>query len=79
MISRKQAEKAKQALQAQLGQPEWLQGIALGLGGTGISIRVAIVEVTDDILTRIPKSVDGVEVIIEQAIESTPFDPSAFR
>lgn len=76
MITRKQAEKAKESLQAQLGAQPWLSGLTLGLGGSGVSIRVAVVEVTDDILARIPKVFDGVEVIVEQAIVSTPFEPT---
>lgn len=80
MISRKQAEKAKQMLQAHIGEPEWLKGVALGLGSAGISIRVAVNgEVTDDIRSRVPPSIDGVEVILESAIVSTPFKPSWLR
>lgn len=74
MITRKEAEKAKAALKAQLGAPEWLRGIALGLGSNGVSIRVAVTEVTDFIRVCVPPSVEGVEVILEQAIVSTPFD-----
>lgn len=74
MITRKQAEQAKEHLQTQLGKPEWLTGITLGLGGDGISIRVAVTEITDDIRNVVPTLFEGVEVILEQAIVSTPFE-----
>lgn len=75
MITRKQADQAKEKLVEQLGQPAWLTGVALGLGGSGVSIRVAIDgEVTDAIRALVPASVDGVEVILESAIVSVPFD-----
>lgn len=76
MITRKQAEQAKEKLHEQLAAFEWFKGITLGLGGSGISIRVAVDgEVTDTIVAAVPRAMDGVDVILEQAIVSTPFDP----
>lgn len=74
MITRKQAEQAKEKLQIQLGNPEWLTGVALGLSSTGVGIRVAVTEITDEIRVVVPILFEGVEVILEQAIVSTPFD-----
>lgn len=75
MITRKQADEAKEKLKDLLGQPAWLTGVALGLGGSGVSIRVAVDgEVTDELRAAVPASVDGVEVILEPAIVSIPFD-----
>lgn len=74
MITRKEAEKAKASLKTQIGNAEWFKGITLGLGSNGVSIRVAVTEVTDYIRVCVPPSIDGVEVILEQAIVSTPFD-----
>lgn len=75
MITRKQATQAKDKLTEQLAMYPWFRGIALGLGGSGISIHVAIDEVTDEAVAVVPKEFEGVEVILEQAIISTPFDP----
>jgi len=74
MITRKQAEQAKEKLAKQLSEHPWFRGITLGLGGTGIGIRVAAEEVTDEVRALVPAEFEGLEVILEQAIVSTPFD-----
>lgn len=75
MITRKEAEKAKESLLSMLRDAEWLKGVTLGLGGSGISIRVAVNgDITDAIRAAVPPMVQGVEVILEQAIVSMPFD-----
>jgi len=80
MITRKEAEKIKEGLLERLSVFEWFRGITLGLGGTGISIRVAVEgEITDVIRSHVPPSLDGVEIILESAIESIPFDPRLIR
>ena len=76
MITRKQAEQAKEKLALELVKHPWFKGITLGLGGGGISIRVSVdlPEVTDEVRALVPTSCDEVDVILEPAIVSTPFD-----
>ncbi|MDC0746548.1 hypothetical protein [Polyangium mundeleinium] len=72
MISLEQAAKAKAALRAQLGRPEWLRGVGIGVQGDDHCLRVNVAALTEEVSTALPGEVEGVPVHIEVVGEILP-------
>ncbi len=73
MATREQARQAKALLAAQLGGEDWLRGLGLGGSGEDFAVKVNVDRLTPGIASKIPKMVMGVDVVVEEVGEISPY------
>ena len=65
MATRQEVQQAKQALKARLGHPSWLRGIGIGGRPGDYLVKVNVSVVTDEVKSKVPRSENGVSVVVE--------------
>lgn len=66
MESRDRARKAKAHLLSQLGNVDWLRGVGLTSTDGELALKVNVKELTPAVRAAIPRSIDGVQVVVAQ-------------
>lgn len=66
-----EATGAKVALRSQLGRPEWLRGIGVGVDPDGYFVKVNVAAISADVKKQVPPQIGAVRVRVEAVGEIT--------